>query len=270
MSIAKDEYQTAQKGKLKGLSAEWWVDKETEFEEGSEEWKQLVSQRAEYLWQRTQPSWDKWNRSLLTTQKGVRRLFLLFRSFHEKSLTIFNEAKLDYESSPKTMENKTRFTQRTGSVLAGYTVNMALRLAILAAMTRSVKEPIEYLQDFMTSWMAMFPIFGKVLDTSSRTFIARVAGETPKYRGEPLESFPVKMVNMVLKAPADFAGATGSFVAGDTEGAKNELEKGVKKLYEGVGALYGVPIYEVKRILPKGGEAPARRRIPPPRRRPQR
>lgn len=291
-SIAKQEYQAAQKGKLKGLSAEWWLEKDDlpdvddamiarvkeegeaaipEERQAVEVWRQTVSQRAEYLWQRTQPSWDKWNRSLLTTQKGVRRLFLLFRSFHEKSLTIFNEAKLDYENSPKAIDDKTRFVQRTGSVMTGYAVNMALRLAILAVMTRRVKEPIKYLEDFLTGWMAMFPIFGRVLDQASRRFIDAMAGEKPTYRGEPLESFPVKMINMVLKAPADLTAAAGYFVVGETEKAQSSLEKGVEKLFEGVGALYGIPVYEVKRVLPKGKKAPAppRRHAPaPPKRRP--
>ena len=292
MSIAKQEYQAAQKGKLKGLSAEWWLEKDDlpdvdeamvqrvkeegenaipEERQAVEVWKQLVSQRAEYLWQRTQPSWDKWNRSLLTTQKGVRRLFLLFRSFHEKSLTIFNEAKLDYENSPKAIDDKTRFVQRTGSVMIGYTVNMTLRLAILAAMTRKIKEPLAYLSDFMTGWMAMFPLFGRVLDSSLRSFIYGTVGRTPEYRGEPLESFPIKMINMVLKAPADFTAAAGYFVGGYTKKAETSIERGVKKITTGVGALYGVPVFEAKRVLPEGEEAPApaRRRIPaPPRRRP--
>ena len=289
-SIAKQEYQAAQKGKLKGLSAEWWLEKDDlpdvdeamvqrvkeegenavpEERQAVEVWKQLVSQRAEYLWQRTQPSWDKWNRSLLTTQKGVRRLFLLFRSFHEKSLTIFNEAKLDYENSPKAIDDKTRFVQRTGSVMVGYTVNMALRLAILAAMTRRVKEPIKYLEDFLTGWMAMFPIFGRVLDQASRRFIDAMAGEKPTYRGEPLESFPVKMINMVLKAPADLTAAAGYYVAGETEKAQSSLEKGVRKLFEGVGALYGIPVYEVKRVLPGEKKVPARHIQQPLRRRPK-
>lgn len=275
MSIAQQEYIKAQKGELEGLSAEWWLDKDdlpdADVEmwrrvqeqgeeadpaemEATEIWKQTVTERAEYLWQRTQPSWDKWNRSLLTTQKGVRRLFLLFRSFHEKSLTIFNEAKLDYEQGPKTMEDKARFVQRTGSVMAGYTLNMALRLAILAGMTRKVKEPLHYLQDFLTSWMAMFPIFGKVLDASSRKFIAEATDTTAEYRGEPLGSFPIKMVNIALKAPTDFAGAAGNFVAGDSDAAVEDLEKGIKKIYEGVGALYGIPVYEIKRVLPKKDE----------------
>lgn len=275
MSVAQKEYAVAQKGELTGLSAEWWLDKDDlipvgveewrqvqeageeadpEMRQAVEAWRQIVTKRAEYLWQRTQPSWDKWNRSLLTTQRGARRLFLLFRSFHEKSLTIFNEAKLDYEGSSKTLEDKAVFTQRTGAVMAGYTLNMALRLAILAGMTRELKEPLHYLQDFLTSWMAMFPIFGKVLDASSREFIASATGTTAEYRGEPLSSFPIKMVNMALKAPTDFAGAAGNFVAGDSEAAIKDLEKGTKKIYEGVGTLYGIPVYEIKRVLPDGDE----------------
>jgi len=275
MSIAQQEYAKAQKGELEGLSAEWWLNKdnlpEADVEmwrrveelgdeadplevEAVEVWKKTVTERAEYLWQRTQPSWDKWNRSLLTTQKGARRLFLLFRSFHEKSLTIFNEAKLDYEHSSKTLEDKARFAQRTGSVMASYTLNMALRLAILAITTRKFKEPLHYLQDFLTSWMAMFPVFDKVLDAASRKFIAEATSTTAEYRGEPLGSFPIKMVNIALKAPTDFAGAAGNFIAGDSDATIEDLERGVKKIYEGVGALYGIPVYEPKRFFPEKDE----------------
>lgn len=271
MSIAQQEYVAAQKGELEGLSAEWWLDKDDllpvgveewrqvqeqgenadpEMRQAVEAWRQVVVERAEYLWQRTQPSWDKWNRSMLTTQRGARRLFLLFRSFHEKSLTIFNEAKLDYDNSPKTLDDKARVIQRTSAVMAGYTLNMALRLAILAAVTRKVKEPIHYVSDFLTSWMAMFPIFGKVLDISTREFIAETTDTTAEYRGEPLGSFPVKMVNIVLKAPTDFASAAGNIVSGDNTAATEDLERGIKKIYEGVGALYGIPVYEIERVLP--------------------
>jgi len=62
------------------------------------------------------------------------------------------------------------------------------------------------------------------------------------------------MVNMALKAPTDFAGAAGNFVAGDSEAAIKDLEKGTKKIYEGVGTLYGIPVYEIKRVLPDGDE----------------
>ena len=294
MSVAQQEYQKALKGDLKGLSAEWWIEKndlpevdvdmwrrvEAEGENADpqerqavEVWKQIVSERAEYLWQRTQPSWDKWNRSVITSQKGIARTFLLFRSFQEKCLTIFNEAKLDYDNSPKSLTDKTMYIQKTGSVLASYTVNMTLRLAILAAMTRKIKEPIDYLQDILTSWMGMFPVFGKVLDTSARTFIAALASAKPTYKGEALESYPVSVFNLALKTPVDFTAAVGHFISGDNDKAETSFLKGMDDIFKGVGAIYGVPVYQIKRIMPKTGEektsTPTRRRVAPPvRRRP--
>ena len=283
MEMAKKEYDVARTGKLTGFSAEWWLDKDnlpeanTELwrkvqEEGEnadpeerqavEVWKRTVADRAEYLWQRTQPSWDRWNRSTLTSQKGIRRLFLLFRSFHEKSLTIFNEAKMDYMNSAKTLDDKTEFAQKTGSVLTGYTVNIFLRLAIMAALTRELKEPVKYFEEFLTSWTAMFPIFGKVLKTTVNRFVDTLAGAKPTYIGEAVESYPVRVVNMVLKSPTDMAQAAAHLINGNTEEAEEAFMRGINRFAEGVGTLSGVPVPEIKRVLPKEGEEPAGRRGP--------
>lgn len=280
MKMAQDEYQDARNGTIEGFSAEWWLDKDVDSmpeadsdlwrkvqEEGEnadpeerqavEQWQQLVTERAEYLWQRTQPSWDRWNRSTLTSQKGVRRLFLLFRSFHEKSLTIFNEAKLDYMNSGKTLDDKTKFAQQTGPVLAGYTANMFLRLAIMAAITRELKEPVKYLEEFLTSWTAMFPIFGKVLKTTVNKFVDTVAGAKPTYIGEALESYPIRIINMVLKSPSDMAEAMAHLISGENEEAEEAFTRGISRLAEGVGTLSGVPVPEIKRVLPKGEKEPS-------------
>ena len=288
MEIAKREYDAARTNSLTGLSAEWWLDKDDLPEANSELWKKVqaegenadpeesqaveawrgfITERAEYLWQRTQPSWDKWNRSVVTSEKGLRRLFLLFRSFHEKSLTIFNEAKLDYSGSPKNFDDKIEFAQKTGSVLTGYTVNMFLRLAIMAAVTRELKEPAKYLEDFMTSWMSMFPIFGKVLQTATNRFVDVLSSSRPIYTGEALDSYPVRVINMILKSPADFTEALAHAIMGDTDKAKEVFERGISRLAEGVGTLSGVPVPEIKRVLPdgeaeRGGRGPTERRGP--------
>ncbi len=283
MKMAQEEYQDARKGTIEGFSAEWWLDKDNlpeadielwrkvqeegenadpEERQAVEAWRQLVSTRAEYLWQRTQPSWDRWNRSTLTSQKGIRRLFLLFRSFHEKSLTIFNEAKLDYENSAKTLDDKTAFAQKTGSVLTGYTVNMFLRIAIMAVMTRQLKEPVKYFEEFLTSWMAMFPIFGKALKITVNRFVDTLAGAKTTYIGEVLESYPVRIVNMILKSPPDMAEATAHVLMGEDEEAEEAFLRGISRFAEGIGTLSGVPVPEIKRVLPKEGEEPAGRRGP--------
>lgn len=283
MEMVKKEYDAAQANKLTGFSAEWWLDKENlpeanvelwrkvqeegenadpEERQAVEQWRRLITDRAEYLWQRTQPSWDRWNRSTLTSQKGIRRLFLLFRSFHEKSLTIFNEAKIDYENSAKTFDDKVKWAQKAGPVLTGYTVNIFLRLAIMAAITRELKEPVKYFEEFLTSWTAMFPIFGKVLKTSINRFVDTLAGAKPTYIGEAVESYPVRVVNMVLKSPTDMAEAMAHLIEGNTEKAEEVFIRGMGRFAEGVGTLSGVPVPEIKRVLPKEEKGSAGRRGP--------
>ncbi|KKN68773.1 hypothetical protein LCGC14_0447930 [marine sediment metagenome] len=295
MEMAKKEYDTARTGKLIGFSAKWWLDKENlpeantdlwrkvqeegenadpEERQAVEQWRRMVSDRAEYLWQRTQPSWDRWNRSILTSEKGLRRIYLLFRSFHEKSLTIFNEAKLDYMNSAKTLDDKTAFAQKGGAVLTGYTVNMFLRLTIMAALTRKLKEPVKYFEDFLTSWAAMFPLFGKALQITVNRFVDTLAGAKTTYIGEVLESYPVRVVNMVLKSPPDMAEAMAHTLLGENEEAEEAFMRGINRFAEGAGTLSGVPVPEIKRVLPKegeestGGRGPARKG-PPARRGPK-
>lgn len=283
MVISWDEYQDAKNGSIEGLSAEWWIDKNIEDlpdmdidkweaiqdagEEASPEerqaaeiWKNLVTERAEYLWQRTQPSWDKWNRSVLTSEKGFRRLFLLFRSFHEKSLTIFNEAMLDYNNSQKTYDDKVLLAQKTGPVLAGYTINTLLRLTIMAAVTRKLKEPAKYLESFLTSWMGMFPIFGKVLQTMTNRFVDILSNTRPSYTGEAIDSYPVRVMNMVLKSPVNFTEAATYALTGDEDKAKDTFKLGMNRLIEGMGTLSGIPVPEIKRVLPDIGEEQTTRR----------
>lgn len=296
MKMAQEEYQDARKGTIEGLSAEWWANKDVEnmpkmniemWEEiqakeedatpeerqATEQWKKLVVKRAEYLWQRTQPSWDKWNRSYLTSQKGLRRVYLLFRSFHEKSLTIFNEAKMDYGNSAKTLDDKAIFSQKAGAVLTGYTVNKFLRLAMAALLYRERKSLVKIGEELLTSWMDMFPVFGKALKITVNRFIDTLTGEKTSYVGEALESFPVRVVNMALKAPPDMAEAVAHLLKGENKEAEEAFMRGLGRFAENVGMLHGYPVPEAKRFgtwleeeeEPESKRGPARR---PPRRRP--
>jgi hypothetical protein len=281
MNIAMEEYNASRSGKIKGLSAEWWTDKgelpdmnldkwkaiqekgenaSPEERQAANVWKGLITERAEFLWQRTQPSWDKWNRSNLTSQKGVRRMFLLFRSFHEKSLTILNQAKLEYDNSAKTVEDKSRYVQRVSAVTASYTVNMILRALVVAGLTWKTKDLMGYFKDFITSWTGMLPVFGRVLDSVIRNLINSMTGGKYEYRGEALESLPIEIINAILKTPTTFAVAVGNLIEGDEEAAKDEFMKGMASLVENVGLLMGIPSYEIKRYAPEAGkEEPEKR-----------
>jgi len=281
MKIAQAEYTDFLGDKLTGLSAEWWADKSSDLpdmtidkwkeiqakqdqatqeeRQAAETWRKAVTKRAEFLWQRTQPSWDKWNRSVLTSQAGLERLILLFRSFHEKSLTIFNEAKLDYGHSSKKLEDKARFVQRTSAVMTGYAVNAALRVSLGALVAREIPDMYKFLKAIVTSWMAMFPVFGKTLDDSARRFLDAATDHKPEYRGQPIELFPLQVINTTLKAGPDIAQAVGEVVNGDNEAAKEAMKKALHELWMGIGAMNGVPVYELNRAF-KTDKEPRQRR----------
>jgi len=252
MEIAKAEYRDAQNGIISGLSAEWWATKDVSTQEGSVEWRKAITERSEWLWQRTQPSWDKWGRSEITSKKGVERVFFLFRSFHEKALTDCREALLDYNNSAKTPMDKARAAQRIGAVLTGYTVNALVRAALTALMAHKIKEPMEYLIDLGTAWTSMFPVFGSELQRSIRAFAgAATKSKTGYVGGEAIEALPFELVNTALSTARDFSDFVGHTLAeGEEEDkkAKEALARASKKLAISVGILHGIPSYEIKRL----------------------
>ncbi len=247
--IAEAEYVDAQKGTVAGDSAAYWAGKDTSFEVDSQGWKRVVTDRAELLWQRSQPSWDKWSRSMITSDPAAtRRLFFLFRSFHEKSLAILQEAQIEYKNSSKSAEDTARYSKKYGAVLSGYTINVALRALIMAGLVRKFKEPIQYLIDMITAPFAMLPVLGKILQSSIRGFINVLAENRAEYRGEAIESFPIRIINTIAKAPENFSRAAAYSITGETDKAADSIKKAVGQIYVGVGTSAGVPTSEINRV----------------------
>lgn len=249
MEIATAEYKDAQLGKITGESAVYWADKDVSFEEGSTEQKQVITKRAEWLWHRSQPSWDKWSRSVITSDpSAIKRLFFLFRSFHEKSLTILHGAHTEYVSSSKTLEDKAKFSKKYGAVLSGYTLNTILRAVIMAGLARRIKDPFDYMKDIVTAPFRMLPILGHILDGSIRSFLNALTEHRSEYRGEAIESLPLTVVNEIARAPVNFTQAVGYYLDGETEKANKSLKRAIAQLYKGIGTAMGVPVYELNRI----------------------
>jgi hypothetical protein len=123
-------------------------------------------------------------------------------------------------------------------------------------------EAYDYLKGFLTSWLAMFPIFGKTMDDSTRRFLDAATDHKPQYRGAPVELFPLQIINTALKTAPDFSQAMGEVVDGDVDAAEKALKRAINDFYIGWGAMNGIPVYELKRAkgwLPEGEEAGGRR-----------
>jgi hypothetical protein len=247
IEIAKTEYKDAQNGSIAGDSAKWWSGKDVSFKEGSTDWKRAITNRAEWLWQRSQPSWDKWNRSMITSDPSAfRKFFLIFRSFHEKSFTILQTANREYKNSNKTLEDKAKWAKQYGAVLSGYAINTTLRALVMVGLRRELKEPFEYLTDLITSPFTMLPVLGKILQTTIRSFVYTLNNAAPKYYGEALDSMILEVINTMAKAPDNFGRAAAYYINGDSEKAEKALKRSVGQLYEGVGKSVGVPTSEIR------------------------
>ena len=94
--------------------------KDARLTEGTDAYWNEVNKTAEDLWLRTQPSWDKWNRSMNTSDPSIlRQTLFLFRSYYEKTLSMLLRANAGYRNSEKTLTDKTKLAKVYGGVLQG-------------------------------------------------------------------------------------------------------------------------------------------------------
>jgi len=271
-ALAKAEFRDAQAGKMdpKSLSGRWWKNRNiVDFEEGDQAWKNVIRERAEYLWQRTQQTWDVTNRSWLSghPNQALRSLWF-FRTYHEKVVGMWNDALLDYKTGRST---KTEFAKRVSYPIASYMAESIVRSIILAAVFGDVKDPDDYGLALITSPLSAFPIFGPVMQAAIVSFAKAAEDKKQRYRNYELINSPMlDMTNEAADASILVSQAAGEWAEGDTEKAKKTMGRAMYRLMKPVGiGMTGLPVHLAEkfyrgRLAPKEeptGHGPVRRRI---------
>jgi hypothetical protein len=271
-ALAKAEFRDARAGKMdpKSLSGRWWKDKNIAgFEEGDQAWKNIIRERAEYLWQRSQQTWDITNRSWLSghPNQALRSLWF-FRTYHEKVVGMWNDALLDYKMGRST---KAEFAKRVSYPIASYMAESIVRSIILAAVFGDVKDPDDYGLALITSPLSAFPIFGPVMQAAIIAFAKAAEGKKQRYRNYELINSPMlDMTNEAADASILVSQATGEWAEGDTEKAKKTMSRAMYELMKPVGiGMTGFPVHLAEkfyrgRLAPKEKpveHGPVRRRI---------
>ena len=248
LNIAKAEYKDAQNGDMKkdGLSFTYWESRNTSFEEGSEDAQREIVRRADYLVEMSQPSWNKWARSSVTSNPRSK-IFFPFRSFHEKSLTIWHRANLDYHRSEKTLHDRGQRIQKKGAILSGYMINTMLRMLIMSILYREFPEPRDAIINTATSFFAMIPVLGRLMQTSAVRISNIIADESPGYRGEPIESLVIEVVNDALGVIPAFTDGLAYLANGDEVRAERSFKKGIADAWYSIGTMQGVPTYKLSK-----------------------
>ncbi len=220
----------------------------TDLKPGTKEYFAAVDKIAVDLWQETQPSWDRWNRSINTSDPTpFRQTYLLFRSYYEKALSMLHVANATYVNSERTVDDKAKLAQVYGAVLSSQMINAVLRSMVGWGLWRERKTIWDLLADMAAAPFAMFAIVGKGLQISIGNFIKTLGEKRSAYIKEPISSLPISIINIMLQAPDEFGKAAAFFINGDTKEGKKHLIKAMKHMYRSFGLISGVPVYELEK-----------------------
>jgi hypothetical protein len=247
--IAKAEFTDHQAGVLEGRSTRWWAGQDvSNIEEGTDEYRELIKQRAEYLWQRTQPSWDMYNRSVITNMNKLARSFLMFRSFHEKVLTIWNDAKVDYDASEKSQADQAEFASRVAYPVASYVLNATMRAVVGYVLFGQRKEFPEIATEVLISPLDAFPVVGPMMQDKIDALVKGLNEEQVYLNNDNLESIPLRILTEADKNATALMYGLG-LLNMDKERGEKEVEKQVLKLIGDAAMLLGVPTPTIKGIM---------------------
>ena len=248
--IAKAELVDVRAGTATGRTAKGWAGLDLSKNDDA-----LIRERSQFLWQHTQPSWDRFNRSWLTSHPSqLLRTAFPFRSYHEKVLAMWKDAWSDYRNGNTSL---TEFRHRAAYPLASYAINFTIKAAVIAAMSRKLKKPWEYFIDLVSGPISVFPVLGDVLQFSVTRFV-RALKHQPQWQSDDaaIESFVVGLTNETLNLVPTMAQAAGEYASGDAEKAKKTAQRGFDQALVPILISQGVPAYTLKRIY-KGWVEPS-------------
>lgn len=223
------------------------IEDTTNYEKGSQQYWDAVNEYADKLWQETQPSWDKWNRSMITSNPtAMKQTFFLFRSYYEKALSMLHNANTVYQNSNKTAKDKARLAKVYGSVLSSQAINSIIRGLVGWGLWRKRKTFWDFIADMIAAPFAMVALVGKGIQISIRNFIKTLQDTKPDYSLEPVSALPISIINMFMESPDRFAKAAAYYIRGEEDKAKTQLRNAIKGVYESIGLANGIPVYELQ------------------------
>lgn len=218
----------------------------TDLKPGTTEFFDVVNDKVEELWD-TQPSWDKWNKSINTSQRGIKRLPFLFRSYFEKSLMMLHTANATYEASGKTVTDKAAKAQVYGAVMGSQMATALMRTFIGWAVWRQRKTVWDYLAAMLAAPFVMVSIVGGYLNRIVGNMVRILAGQKQAYEGEPISSLPTQVIEWLLIGIGQAGDAAAYYFTGEEEKAIKQIKHALRNLTISIGTMRGLPIRQVEK-----------------------
>lgn len=222
-------------------------EEQPDLKQGSPEYWDAVEKRAYPIWQRNCPSWDRWNRSMNSSDPTIgRQVFFMFRSYWEKASSVLNRANLNYQYSDKGPEAKKQWVKAYGWTMASILANSTVRVMVGQYLWKKKRTLAQNVADIVTSPFQIMAVAGGYLQSMTSSFIQLATKQKLEPSFAANQSLPLEMVTMVGTSAADYMKAAGSWVGGDREKAKKELKKAIMSSVMIGGLAGGMPVYVIQ------------------------
>jgi hypothetical protein len=227
--------------------AKAFVDDTTQLKKESPEYWDAVSDKAEELWD-TQPSWDKWNKSINTSQRGTKKMWFLFRSYFEKSLMMLHSANARYETSEKTVADKAKWSQVYGAVIGSQMMTGLMRAFVGHVLWRKRKSNWDFIAALVSAPLPMVAVVGGFTQRIVSNIFRILAGEKQKFEGEPISNLAISTLEDFFRGIAQTTKAAAFYLAGEEDKAEVQIKAAARNFILSVGTMKGVPVRQIEKV----------------------
>lgn len=227
--------------------AKAFIDDTTQLKKESPEYWDAVSDKAEELWD-TQPSWDKWNKSVNTSQRGIKRLPFLFRSYFEKSLMMLSTANETYKASGKTTADKAKWSRVYGVVIGSQMMTALIRTFIGHVLWRKRKSVWDYVGAMVAAPFVMVSVVGGYMNRVVGNVFRILAGEKQKFEGEPISNLATGTLEKFFLGIGQTTKAAAFYLTGEEDKAKVQIKAATRNFILSIGTMKGVPVRQIEKV----------------------
>ncbi len=245
---------------LSGKAKKYW-DRENikpntlEFE--SDEYWDAFNKRADYLVRRTQPMFDRENRSILTgAENGLSKSFVLFRSYVDQPLRMFARNQTAYKNG---LISKKEYAQQAGIILGGLYGYTMLRHFLDKLIYKDDDDVSDLMLEMIMSPAKLLTFVGYPIQQLSKRTFGVIKGERKSFFTPEFDTIATSFLDSVLKNSAEISTGIGYLLKGDDDifqsGPRDgELKSaayisdGVKGLFIDMLTLLGIPTRTASKI----------------------